>query len=158
MKTIILDCNLDLVDKIAQMPWHYLIIASLIILPVLIGSWVLVLNQLGSAINEKGKKIFAIIFLLVYTVGIIVMKSGNENESMNKVAISEIKAELNGRGWVRIGFKRIRNNLNRPEYTDDFLIRLIPASNGLFHRVILYDDSTHDTVGIAIDSVEQKQK
>ena len=158
MNFILLESNLDLVEKIAQMPWYYLIIGSLIILPILIGSWLLVLNQLGSVINENGKKIFAIIFLLLYTVGIIVMKNGNAKESANKTAVSEIKAELNGRKWTMIGFNRLRNNLSRPEYTDIFLERLIPASNGAFRKVTLVDDGTHDTIGIAIDTVQQKQR
>ena len=158
MENILLDVNLDLVEKIAQMPWYYLITGSLIILPILIGSWIVVLNQLGSGINEKGKKIFAIVFLLFYTTGIIVLKNGNAQESIKKEAISEIKSELKSKNWTMIGFQRIRNNLNRPDYTDIFLKKVISTSNGFFHPVKLIDDGSHDTIGIIIDTVQQRQK
>ena len=158
MEIILSDANLELVDKIAQMPWYYLIIGSLIILPILIGSWILVLNQLGSGINQRGKKNFALVFLLIYTTGIIVSKNGNAKEAIIKEAISDIKSELKNKGWTMIGFQRVRNNLSRPDYTDIFLKKVISASNGLFHTTKLIDEGSHDTIGIIIDTVQQKQK
>ena len=158
MKIYLLDSNLDLVEKIAQMPWYYLIIGSLIIIPVLLGSWIIVLNQMGGAFNDKIKKIFALALILLYITGIIILKKGNEKEAAYKVATNEIKAELNQRNWTMIGFKRIRQNFGKPEYTDNFLKKLADKSNGLFRTTVLGNDGYNDTTGLVMDTVQQRRK
>ena len=156
MKNIFLNSNLDLVDKIASMPWYYLILGSLIIIPIIIGSWIIVLNQLGAGNDKKLKKIFGIIFLSIYIIGLIILKIGNAKEVRFKEASGEITGELNTRGWTVIGFQRLRENLDNPEYTNEFLKKLIKKSSGRFHKTELLDDGSHDTIGIAIDTVQQK--
>jgi len=115
--------NFDLVERLLTLPWYNLILISLLIIPLFIGAWGTLLSSLSIALNEQQKKRAVLIFIGIYSVGLIVGKIGYDKAQVNKVReISEtLKRDLESNGGI-MGFKRIRER--HPSYSEDMLYKI----------------------------------
>ena len=109
-----------------------LIIVSLFLLPILLGSWSYLLNNLDFLNQHAGCKLAIIcIVLAVYVVGLIVMKYWDPPEEKLKRARYHVENILKKR--VRASFEYLSNQ--EPTYTPDFLKKLILKYPTVFRDV-----------------------
>ena len=109
-----------------------LIIVSLFLLPILLGSWSYLLNNLDFLNQHAGYKIAIIcIVLAVYVVGLIVMKYWDPPEEKLKRARYHIENILKRR--VRASFEYLGNQ--EPTYTPEFLKKLLQKYPAVFWPV-----------------------
>jgi hypothetical protein len=110
------------IDIIRDASKKDLIIVSLFLLPILLGSWSYLLNSLDFLNQHDVCKLALIGFILaVYVVGLVVMKRWDPEEEKLKRARYHIENILKKR--VRASFEYLGKEV--PTYTPDFLKKLI---------------------------------
>lgn len=76
--------NFDLVQKLFELPWYNLILISLIIIPVFIGTWASLINSFSLNLNDKQKRTLSTTFIILYIIGVIVGKIGHNRLSWRR--------------------------------------------------------------------------
>lgn len=131
--------------------FYELVLITLILLPLYLGSWIYILNQY----NIKGKKRPLILssLMIVYVAGVFLYKVGYEDrlkdtevqlESKYNFAKSKIINFLNYTEpgikdsiWEIVGFNETKRKIDS-RYTDEFLESLIDRYPEVFQRIQLH--------------------
>jgi hypothetical protein len=109
-----------------------LIIVSLFLLPILFGSWSIILDSFS--VDHIWKTIVFVILLIVYIAGLLFMKLYDPPEEKQRRAMLHVKNRLGKRPGHRASFMAIREEVNK-DYTNDFLKDLIEKNPGTFSTV-----------------------
>ena len=142
----------SVIDMIRDASKADLIIVSLFLLPILLGSWSIFLNSINYLDNNNGWKFFIICLLFItYLIGLIQMKRSDTREKKLKRAIYHIETRLKKRGGHRASFDAIRNEVNET-YTDDFLKELIDKNPEVFGTVTLKKEHKPGITLIEVES------
>jgi hypothetical protein len=122
----------SILDMIRDAGKKELIILSLLLLPIILGGWVLFLNSLDFLDQHNGLKLILILFLLaLYFVGLISMKKTDTHKKRLERARYHVETRLKKRGGNRASFDAIRDEVNE-DYSDDFLKELIEINPKIF--------------------------
>ena len=125
----------SVIDIIRDSSISDLIIVSLFLLPILLGSWSIIL--ISNSYLEKYDfwiLIVLIVISIIYIFGIIIMKCWDPPDEKIKRARLHVKNRLEQRRGNRASFMAIREEVN-DEYTDDFLKKLIDKNPTTFRTV-----------------------
>ena len=118
------------IDIIREASKADLIIVSLFLLPILLGSWSAFFDSFDFFKQHSGYKLAAIsLLLVVYVMGLIIMKYRDSPEEKLKRARYHIENILKKR--VRASFEYLSNQ--EPTYTPDFLKKIILKYPRVFH-------------------------
>ena len=112
-----------------------IIIVSLFLVPILLGSWSYLLNNIDF-FNSHPTFEFVIICLVIgcYVLGIIIMKCWDSKEEKLKRARYHIENRIKNKPGTRGSFENIRNTVNST-YNDNFLKELIDKNPTVFRSV-----------------------
>ena len=125
----------SVIDIIRDSSISDLIIVSLFLLPILLGSWSIILIS-NSYLEQYDfwRLIVLIVISIIYIFGIIIMKCWDPPDEKIKRARLHVKNRLEQRRGNRASFMAIREEVN-DEYTDDFLKKLIDKNPTTFRTV-----------------------
>lgn len=125
----------SIVDLIRDASRADLIIISLILLPILLGSWSIFLNDVGyfDKHNEWKLGIMTVV-IIIYVLALIVMKCWDPHDEKLKRACLHVKHRLERRKGNRASFEAIREEVNQ-EYSNAFLEELIDNNPETFRTV-----------------------
>ncbi|BFO67411.1 hypothetical protein [Chryseobacterium sp. KCF3-3] len=123
--------NFDLVQKLFELPWYNLILISLIIIPVFIGTWASLINSFSLNLNDKQKRTLSTTFIMLYIIGVVVGKIGHDREQdrNSKQMVETLKADLKSNKGI-LGFRRIRER--HPSYDENSLYKIADQYPGIF--------------------------
>jgi hypothetical protein len=126
----------SIVDMIRDTSSADLIILSLFLLPILLGSWsFFLLNNIGYFEEHNALKLLVVILIsMVYVIGLFAMKCWDSHDEKLKRGRSHVKHRLEQRKGNRASFVAIREEVNK-DYTDDFLRELIDKNPRTFRTV-----------------------
>lgn len=109
----------SLVDLIRNSKLYELFFISLIILPIYLGSWLLVLKQLRSDLWEW--EVAILIGLVILYIGAIsVMKIYQSKADKILNASLRIRSYLETRNWKKMSYERIRDKIDK-SFDDELL-------------------------------------
>ena len=112
-----------------------LVIVSLFLLPILLGTWSIFLNSISFLDQHDGwKSTVLIVISVIYVIGLISMKWWDPPDEQLKRARLHVKNRLEKRGGRRASFMAIREEVNE-EYTDNLLKQLIEKNPETFCTV-----------------------
>ena len=100
-----------------------LTLLSVIILPLLLGVWLNLLNNI-IPVTLNQKIYFTLAIIVVYILGLTLMKIGVTKESKKKIAGTRIRNYLIGRNRQSMSFNRIREVIDK-DYSDEYLKSVI---------------------------------
>ena len=146
------------IDVIRDASEADLIIVSLFLLPILLGSWSIFLNSIGYLDQHDGWKFIVLIVISsIYVLGLIIMKWWDPPNEKLKRARLHVKNRLEQRKGHRASYIAIREEVNE-EYTDDFLKKLIDNNPATF-RTVQVKRSGQNMPGITLveDELEDTQ-
>lgn len=125
----------SVIDIIRDVSKADIIIMSLFLLPILLGSWSVLLNSI-TTLDQYDDCQLAILIVIssIYVIGIVVVKCWDPPEEKLKRAKLHVKNRLERRQGNRASFMAIREEVNE-EYTDDFLTKLIDKNPETFRTV-----------------------
>jgi len=122
-----------LVDIVRDSSKADLIIVSLCLLPILLGSWTILLNNFKFLNKHDGWKLITIIVVtIIYVIGLILIKWCDTHDEMLKRAVLHVRHKLERR--KRASFVAIREEVNE-NYDDEFLKELIEKHPTIFRSV-----------------------
>jgi len=122
------------VDLVRDASKADLVIVSLFLLPILLGSWCLLLNGLSLLDEHDAWKFWIVFFVfLVYVAGLFLMKYWDPREEKLRRAQHHVENRLKQRAKNRASFDAIRSEVNEA-YDDKFLYELIDKNGELFRR------------------------
>jgi hypothetical protein len=123
------------IDMIRDASAADLIIVSVFLLPILLGSWSIFLNSL-SYFDQRNdwKFVVMVVIAIIYVLGLISMKWWDPPDEKLKRARLHVKNRLEQRKGNRASYRAIREELNEG-YTDDFLKKLIDRNPETFRTV-----------------------
>ena len=122
-----------LVDIVRDSSKVDLVIVSLCLLPILLGSWTVFLNNIKFFDEHNGWKLIAILFVtILYVIGLILMKLCDPHDERLKRAVLHVRHKLERR--KRASYVAIREEVNEG-YDDKFLKELIEKNPTIFRTV-----------------------
>jgi hypothetical protein len=124
----------SIIDLIRDASKADLIIVSLFLLPILLGSWSICFNNISYLDHYDGSK-FAVMIVIaaIYILGLIVMKWCDPRDEQLKRARLHVERRLERRPGHRASFEAIRKEVNE-KYDDNFLKELINKNPATFHK------------------------
>jgi hypothetical protein len=123
------------IDVIRDASRADLIIVSLFLLPILLGSWSIFLNSIGYFDQHDDWKFVVLIGIAsIYVLGLTIMKWWDPPDEKLKRARLHVKNRLQQRKGNRASYRAIREEVNEG-YTDDFLKKLIDKNPETFRTV-----------------------
>lgn len=142
------------IDLVREASKADLTIVSLFLLPLLLGAWSVLLNNVAvlDRHHEWKDALIASIFI-VYVLGLVIMKWWDPPEDRLRRARRHVQNRLRQRREHRASFDAIRSDVN-PSYTDDFLRLLVERNPDLF-RLCTVKRSTGGKPGIALEMEAQ---
>jgi len=112
-----------------------LIVVSLFLLPILLGSWSIFLNSIGYIDQHVDWKFGVLIVIaIVYVGGVIWWKWSDSKDDKLRRARLHVKNRLEHRGGNRASYMAIREEVNEG-YTNEFLEELIDRYPETFYTV-----------------------
>jgi hypothetical protein len=112
-----------------------LVIVSVLLLPILLGSWLILINSIAYFDQHDDLKLGVIfVIAIIYVLGLIIMKWWDPPEEKLKRAKLHVKNRLEQRKGNRASYRAIREEVNEG-YTDDFLKKLIDRNPETFRTV-----------------------
>lgn len=147
--------NFDLVQKLFELPWYNLILISLIIIPVFIGTWASLINSFSLNLNDKQKRTLSTAFIMLYIIGVVVGKIGHDREQdkNSKQMVEALKADLKSNKGI-LGFRRIRER--HPSYDENSLYKIADQYPGIFGITPIADPNNNqlkdkdDPIGLVL--------
>lgn len=142
------------IDLIREASKADLIIVSLLLLPLVLGAWSFLLNNVAFLDQHREwKAAFIAAVFVAYVVGLVVMKSWDPLEERLRRARRHVQNRLRQRPQHRASFDAIRGEVN-PSYSDEFLRTLVERNPDSF-RLCELKLSTGTKPGIALEIEEQ---
>ncbi len=138
------------IDLVREASRADLIIVSLFLLPVLLGAWSLLLDNVAVLDQHREWKDATIAAILVaYVSGLLIMKFWDPPEERLKRARRHVQNRLRQRPGHRASFDAIRAEVNS-SYTDQFLRTLVDRNPDSF-RLCTLKLSTGPKDGLALE-------
>ncbi len=141
------------VDLVREASKADLIIVSLFLLPLLLGAWSLLFNNLALLDQHREwKDPLTGTVLLAYVVGVVVMKWWDPPEEKLKRARRHVQNRLRQRAGHRASFDAIRSEVNS-SYSDQFLRTLVEKNPESF-RLCTVRVTSGEKPGVALEVEE----
>lgn len=140
------------VGIIRQAKIYETLIVSLFVLPIYLGSWILILKQFDNTLWNHQLCIL-LILILIYIFGIIFFKYYQLREYKMEIAKDCISNYLLSKKWSIISFNRIRERINI-KWSDEFLQSVIHRYNFEFRAAPIKGKK----VGLRLLPTEEEQE
>ncbi|MEQ6124390.1 hypothetical protein AAON49_09335 [Pseudotenacibaculum sp. MALMAid0570] len=101
----------SIIDIVRESSFGELFFTSLIILPIYLGSWVVVLKQIDNNLWGKNSLIL-LILVLAYVFTLIVMKHYQSKDKKIENASIKIRQYILSRNWTRMSYERVQKNID----------------------------------------------
>ena len=101
----------SIIDIVRDSSFGELFFTSLIILPIYLGSWVVVLKQVDKSLWGYNSLIL-LILILSYVLTLIVMKHYQSKDKKIENASIKIRQYILSRNWTRMSYERIQKNID----------------------------------------------
>ena len=113
----------SIIDLIKNSTFGELFFTSLIILPIYLGSWIVVLKQLETSL--WGIEIEILLILLIsYIITLGIMKIYQSKDDKIHNASRRIRSYIISRNWKRMSYERIMKNIDK-NYDEELLNAII---------------------------------
>ncbi|MFD2567020.1 hypothetical protein [Pseudotenacibaculum haliotis] len=113
----------SVIDIVRESSFGELFFTSLIILPIYLGSWIVVLKQINKTLWEKSSLVL-ILLVLAYILTLVIMKFYQSKDQKIEKASIKIRQYILSRNWTRMSYERIKKNIDHsftPELIDNIL-------------------------------------
>ena len=111
----------SLINLIRNSTLYELFFVSIIVLPICLGSWTIVLKELGLMTNGSGVLSILLLFYIL-TLGIMKFYQSKEDEIPQKSI--RIRSYIISRKWTRMSFDRINKSIDH-SFDDQLLNKII---------------------------------
>lgn len=146
----------SIVEIIRDAETKELVIISLFLLPILLGAWSVLMNNLAFLNQYGGLKLLILcLLLLLYVGGLVYMKFTDTLDDKLGRARFHVETRLKKRGGHRASFDAIRDEVDET-YTDEFLKKLIDINPEIFGRCKI-KRSDGNRPGITLVSTELEE-
>lgn len=113
----------SIIDMIRNSTFGELFFTSLIVLPIFLGSWIIVLKQIENDLWDSELLVLGIL-IFAYIITLSIMKHYQSKEQKIEKASIKIRSYILSRNWTRMSFERINKNIDI-NYTKEFLLSMI---------------------------------
>ena len=113
----------SVIDIIRNSTFGELFFTSLIVLPIFLGSWIVVLKQIDQNLWDYEIEVLGIL-IIAYIITLSIMKHYQSKEKQIENASIKIRSYILSRNWTRMSFERINKNIDNT-YTEEVLLSII---------------------------------
>jgi hypothetical protein len=142
----------SIVSVIRQARTFETLIVSILVLPIFLGSWILILKQLNANLWNSSIIILTLLILMFF-LGVFIMKYYQWREYKMEIARNCIMNFLLSKNWNRISFDLIRNKFNT-KWDNKFLQNVIIKFNSDFTIAKIKGGKQ----GVKLIEIEQEQE
>jgi len=122
----------SIIDLVRNSTVYELLFTSLIILPIFLGSWVVVLKQLKADLWEAEVLILSFLVLFyIITLGIMKFYQSKDDKILH--ASIKIRSYINSKNWKRMSFERIERSIDN-NFDSELLKKIIDKYPGEFRK------------------------